>query len=335
MKTYNCKICKYSTKRKHNMAIHYTSKKHCSNMRMYCNRKSIVNNTKSIVNNTYCIENKEKISKKLMCEFCHKNISHNNNVKKHYSVCKKKLEYDIVTEKNSIIKKLEDEKKRFEEENKQLIIDKKESDMELKNFMKEVAMSKSGTIVYNNSVNMFHILHNYKNVKNYDDIMGAPLSDKEEEYLIKMGAAYTPGELIEMRCITNLRADQRSIHCVDVSRDKYLVRNNDTWNVDNKGKMIMEATFPIVNKLFLDNAQEDMNELAKNNDIDGITKAIYNQDIATKIVNHKKDKEILDKYKNKLTSKNIQKKNIQKKTIQKKTIQKKTTKNNKEYDDLN
>ena len=70
--------------------------------------------------------------------------------------------------------------------------------------------------------------------------------------------------------------------------------------------MIMEGTFKFVKELYIDNALQDMKELRKNNnDIDNMQKLIDNQKAAVYIVNHKKDKKILNTLKDKILTRNI------------------------------
>jgi len=99
---YYCEICDYNTSKKYNYQRHLESKKHIHNLQ---------NNTKSIENNTKSIEKKSKI----FCEYCKKNISHKNNVKKHHRVCKEKIKHDIESNKDKIIDELKKEKEKEKE----------------------------------------------------------------------------------------------------------------------------------------------------------------------------------------------------------------------------
>lgn len=84
--------------------------------------------------------------------------------------------------------------------------------------------------------------------------MGKPLSDKDRQHLLKLGTEYVPAELLETRCLTNSDAAKRSIHCIDMVRNKFMVRKGNDWKVDNGGKMIMEGTFPIMKLIYNQNA---------------------------------------------------------------------------------
>jgi hypothetical protein len=255
------------------------------------------------------------------CEYCHKEFRTLGNLKRHQYSCRKKIEHNIIQEKDDMINNLEMKMKKIAEEKNQLEEytkkvkqkndlleeDRRRVEEELMNFMKDLVKSNNKVSITNNkTINMFHVMNNYTNAKNYDEIMDQPLTEDEKKKLITLGAEYTPGEILESRCITNLSAEERPIHCVDASRDKYIIRKDDNWLVDNDGRMIMEGTFKFVKQLYLDNAIEDMRDVTKNGyDIEGVDKVINNQKSAAYIVDHRKDKKILGNLKDKIPTKNI------------------------------
>ena len=53
-----------------------------------------------------------------------------------------------------------------------------------------------------------------------------------------------------MKCIEDTEIDKRSIHCVDSARKKFVVRANDNWQVDIKGKKILTISIPITKDIF-------------------------------------------------------------------------------------
>ena len=113
----------------------------------------------------------------------------------------------------------------------------------------------------------------------------------------RLGADYAAEEMIETRCITNFTAEERPIHCVDSSRDKYVVRKDNSWVVDNNGEMIVEKTFPMLKEVFIDESSKEIGRLAKDNDRKGIDRVIYNIESAANTISHKNDKKILKKFK--------------------------------------
>lgn len=313
MSKYDCKICEYTTSRKYDYTRHIKSKKHIK-IYKYLSKskhKDSLNGSKDSLNESkeynICPTNIVETTK---CIYCNKNIIYKKNINRHYSRCQRKIgieyslkkEQDIIKEKDNIIETLQQEKKQAEED--------------LMNLMRDVVKSKATITINNNTIknkndnnnhtiNMLYIMKNYNDVEDYDTIMNEPASKEEKQRLLTLGADYAVEDLLKTRCITNIPANKRPIHCVDVSRDKFVVRRNNRWKIDNRGKMIMEGTFPIIREIFLQDSGKEICDMAKDGDMKGIDKLLHNQNIASNIVAHKKDKDIMETIKNNISTKNI------------------------------
>ena len=242
-KKYYCKMCKYETDRLFNFNKHKKSKKHINNVTTF----TIPKNGDSYPNfGTKYPKNGEKIAKKVVecieCEFCNKPISYKKHVKRHYKTCIKYKEHLIKQEKNSVIDELKNELQQKEEELEEL----KDIEKEFMDFMKKVSTAK---IEANNNsnikqVNMFFIVKTYIKAKNCEDLMAPPLTEKEIEYVHENGGVYGGYNILINRCVNGLEMEERPFHCVDASRDKYMLRTNDVWQIDRKGRKILEFIYP-------------------------------------------------------------------------------------------
>jgi len=174
-----------------------------------------------------------KFEAKTTCKYCDK-IKSKKNIKRHMKVCKNKHKYKykkLKKEKNDIIKKLEEEKDQIEEE--------------YINFMKEMAnkSTTTNTIIYNDkstkTKNMFFIINNYRNAKNYSDLMAPELTSSEIQCIQEKGPLVGSSKLLKTRCIDGLKMEERPFHCVDEPRNKYMVRVSDNWKVDKNADIII------------------------------------------------------------------------------------------------
>ena len=172
-----------------------------------------------------------------MCSICNISIS-KSNYSKHYKRCYKKhiekVELEkIIIEKEILVKEKENLQKERDEIEQQYL-----------EFMKQVALKTNSNIVYNDnkSVNMYYIINNYKEANNFDVLMSPDVS-AIEKYKIKARSAQagTYNFLLD-RCISDISIDKRPFHCVDNSRNKYLLYTDNSWKVDPDGnRIIIEA----------------------------------------------------------------------------------------------
>lgn len=260
LKKYNCNSCKFYTDNLYNFKIHKKTKKHIINETRFCASKK---DAPASLNDAQKMQSNTTVR---LCKYCNKPISHRNNIARHYKTCIKYKEHLIKQEKDSIIQQLLDKTKKqaklLEEKNSILKqnekkLKKRDEELEeLRNmekefleFMKKVA--HTGTKITNNikQVNMYYIIQHYKKAKNYKDIMDVPLTKEETDYVHENGGVYGGYHILFKRCVYGLDIEERPFHCVDDSRNKYMVRTNDTWQIDKKGEQVLEGIYPKMLKI--------------------------------------------------------------------------------------
>ena len=136
-------------------------------------------------------------------------------------------------------------------------------------FMKKVA--NTGTNVTNiKNVNMYYIIQHYIKAKNYEDVMNSPLTTYEKNYVLENGGVYGGYHILFKRCIEGLDMEDRPFHCVDGARNKYMLRTNNTWQIDKKGEQVLEGIYPKMLKICAPNpnisSADELDEWKKHND---------------------------------------------------------------------
>jgi hypothetical protein len=215
-----CYNCNYKTNRKFNYNIHIITAKHIAE-----------------INGN---ENKQKTSKKNICEFCNKQYQNSSGLWKHKKVCNK-INYDNENETTDkdLIKMLIKENNNL----KQMMI---EENIELKQLIIEVL--NNGTHNINNSNNntmnsnnktfnlQFFLNEQCKDALNISDFVNSiQLQVKDLEETGKLG--YVDG--ISKVVITNLNqldTNKRPIHCSDLKREVLYIKDNNEWIKDNENK---------------------------------------------------------------------------------------------------
>ena len=179
------------------------------------------------------------------CIYCKKVIHAKKYLKHHYKTCKQKLKHDmeqIITEQKRRIMELE----KIKEE-------KDELEKEYFEFMKEMAIKNNTNIVYNDNkrcVNMYFIMNNYTEAHNMEKLMSPEISQTETK-MIK-GSSVRAGvfNFIKHRCIDNVDLENRPFHCVDESRNKYLLYTGDTWKIDKNGDNIIGSAIDKIKGIY-------------------------------------------------------------------------------------
>jgi hypothetical protein len=235
---YNCKKCNYDTKNKYDFNKHCKTKKHVKNIDY---PKSDSDYPKS--------DSKMSQNNSLpTCEFCKKQFTFDNNKIRHYKRCKIKKQKDQES-KDVIIEKLKKKLEKNEEHFEQRMNDMEKEIFDL--MKKMVANNGNGGNCNNNTIknnnntshNMYYVINNFKDAENIEDLLKAPLSKKELDYIHKNGSILGSYNLIKERCITDKEISKRPVHCTDLSRDKYLLRYNNEWIIDLKANKLLSITF--------------------------------------------------------------------------------------------
>ena len=258
---YNCNLCNYYTNSQGNYNKHISTNKHKKQVKNknVDSKNGIIYSKNGIINSKNGIDNYN-------CKHCTKKYSAKYNLNKHMKKCKEKIKYadvqKILDEKEQLEKdklKLEKEKIEFEKTKEQLNDlneDYKELEKEYNEFLKKTAnnfMENNSKNITNNNIsncNMYYIINNFTDAPNFKNQINEQLTDSEKKKIMKSGPIDGVTKLINMKCIKDKEINKRSIHCVDSARKKFVVRENDNWQIDIKGKKILTISIPITKDIF-------------------------------------------------------------------------------------
>ena len=154
-------------------------------------------------------------------------------------------------EEKVLLEKQQEEYKKVKNELDEKTSELRDIEKEYMKFMREVAIH--GKSVNVKTINMFFIQKEYTDALNYKDLMDPPLTEKEKAGVRKYGGVRGVYDIIYGRCIENVAIEKRPFHCVDNSRNKYLLREKNKWGIDNKGEKILDAVYPKVIELCIPN----------------------------------------------------------------------------------
>lgn len=256
---YKCKACNYKTSDKSNFIKHTQTDKH-----------------QRAINDKEDVTPKRQAKKyTLYCQYCNVKVSYKHHLSRHYKVCKVKERYDKEQIKDDIIKKLIDDKKEIAKQkeeiakqNQMLTDSKKELEADYLEYVKSVnadymeiakqSISNQSGPTHNQTVNIAgdvniniaFVRKNFNNVENYIDIMSKELNEDEIKLILSMEPTQGCYKLIHNRCVKNVAAENRSIHCTDLARNKYLIRADNTWDVDYGGNKILQPPSRMVQQVY-------------------------------------------------------------------------------------
>ena len=218
-KKYCCEVCDYSTERKHNLSVHYTTAKHTME----------VNGTK----------NKQKTSKSVgthfQCESCDKIYQTTSGLWKHNQKCHKNTIAHKTMEHNITPDLIIEIIKQNQELQKQ--------NQELTNKLFEVC--KNGTYNNNNNTNNSHnktfnlqfflneTCKDAMNIMDFVDSIKLQLTDLEK--VGKIGYVEGISNII-VKNLNSLDETKRPVHCTDTKREVIYVKDENKWEKENENK---------------------------------------------------------------------------------------------------
>jgi FtsZ-binding cell division protein ZapB len=281
-KKYICEHCNYGTDSLYHYNRHCQTNKHRTNINAippFCCSQ----------NESFCSQNEQNCSKKeqkkggffLECEFCDKKFTLKRNLTRHSNNCKNRKITNVaktldeqdktITEKTceietlknkinsmkTLIDSLNYEKDELERENKDIL--KKVFDKHIKDDQKSVNI---------NYFNMNYVIQNFKEVQSIEDLLKEPLDLEEIEYMKKNSPSLSASFLINKRLMQDFSVDKRPVHCVDQPRKKMLVKSDDGWEVDFKGRKLLDKIYPKISDQYKIDDSVDMQSRLKN--MDGI-----------------------------------------------------------------
>lgn len=271
-----CNVCNYSTHeasklRRHNQTVKHRNKiSKLRNLRGVCEKGG--DEKRLVVDDT------------VVCKYCDKVITHSKNMSRHYKSCKVKKEQTVIQTRQLLtdqltIKCKEQENKIVDltnkcEEYENKIVKLEDRIVELTNFLQQnlsKSLDNNGNSVTNNTANItnnnititpHYIRKNWTDVPSFDEIMEASLTKKEIKDIIKAGPGMAPAKLIIERCIKGVAPDQRSIHCINQTKNNYMYMDKGGWKEDVDANHIitksLNKTAPVYNAQ-TDKMREDPN----------------------------------------------------------------------------
>ena len=280
---YNCEKCYYNTDKKSNFTKHCKTKKHIEKSTQPISVEELPESVEGL---PILVEKNSKFK----CEYCG-NIFVKATRSRHYSRCKAKKETQVSSEieklkelTSKLQEKLDQKEEHFKEQIKEKdeILEKRIQDIEkdMFDFMKTMVVTNKTTINNttnnnnNTNYNMYYIINNFTEAENIEDIMAAPFTQEELDYIDKNGSVLGSYKVIKDRCITDKDLSKRPVHCTDLTRKKYLLRHNNEWIIDPKADKLLSMTFDKMKDAY-DTESDDIYEKINNTqqliklDIDG------------------------------------------------------------------
>jgi hypothetical protein len=214
---FNCKICDYTSAKRHNYDKHILTSKH----------KQL-----TLANTLGDVKSSTKI---FTCENCNKEYNSRNGLWKHNKICLKNENIDLKDKDNLIIQLL----KQNGELQKSLI-----------------EMSKEKTITNNNNTNTnshnktfnlnFYLNETCKDALNISDFVSSiKLSLDDLENTGRKGYVEGISNII-VKQLKGMEQYQRPIHCCDVKREVIYIKDNDKWEKECEEKPLLTKAIKVI-----------------------------------------------------------------------------------------
>jgi hypothetical protein len=214
----------------------------------------------------------------IICKYCNTKFNYNKNMNRHYSKCKLKdiyienetikynetiLKQELldrdkkIYEKTKQIQQIDEEKtkqiQQLEEEKKKLL----EIQSDYYSLLKEMnEYNRKPTKGAKTTINMVYIINNFKDAHNLSDLMEPEFTEDEKKMIDDNGPLCGTISILDNRCIKNMSIEKRPFHCVDTSRQKFIINKNNAWKVDLDGNEIMS----LINPKIYDYCKEDISD---------------------------------------------------------------------------
>jgi hypothetical protein len=277
-KNYRCDICNYNAITQFGYKKHLATKKH-------------LNMIPGLLSADKCILINDDDPTKFKCYYCKKQLKYNNYRYTHIKKCKEKYNTlslkqtetpnDIIVPENILpentiapitpVTPIDNVLEYIKQSN----IDKEQLLLVLAKLFGDIApksdvLTQTQPVIQiinnnnitninsnnsnnnDNRINFNYVKQNYKNPKTIEECLALPLTDVEKFNITKATPIVGCEYLIKNRCITGLELDERPVHSIDESRDKFAVyteNENNTKNwVTQSGSDITKIFMPIVRK---------------------------------------------------------------------------------------
>lgn len=130
---------------------------------------------------------------------------------------------------------------------------------------KEIQKLKQKINKQNRPINYNFIINNFNEALNIEDCLTMEnvtkdIMDKCKKVPLKDGCVYVLDSLCD------IDPQIRPFHCTDGSRQKFIVRSDDNWHVDNNGTKIKSHMNPVVSGIYNEVYRDKMAEAVNPND---------------------------------------------------------------------
>jgi hypothetical protein len=139
----------------------------------------------------------------------------------------------------------------------------------LTNDLMESYKKSSTTINNTTNNNVFNcksynfVINNYTDAYNIEDLMAPELTAEEKKMLDENGHIVGYINLMKTRCIDNVDLEKRAFHCIDTSRNKYMLHKEGAWNIDHDGLELIQSTYPKVKDHFIPEGCDDIDKIIR------------------------------------------------------------------------
>lgn len=244
-----CKLCNYISNKASNYNKHIKTKKHLATFS--ATKVAFCQNGRQSSEMTKVAGSFETYKRTISCDHCQK-ITSTKNWARHNKRCKERHIIDKERDTQALIERLKLEKAAAEKKAEDAIKSKEEIDKDYRDFVKVVINRTSGTtinnsnnnsIVNNSQLNVFYVVKNYQDAHNYEDLMAPKLTKAELKHVREYGPSAGCERLIINRCLEGIAKDKRPIHCVDASREKFMLKTKGEWEFDVDKDRILKPAF--------------------------------------------------------------------------------------------
>ena len=272
MKKHICNCCNYQTDCSSNFKKHKQTQRHHKNLKNYSKSSENPPISSYIHHDENQTKNGLLNSKIIKCDHCETIYSTQYNLNRHLTKCTKK----IIEEKNKKIQELN-----AEIFNYKLQIDElKSENKKITNTALKIAENQSAN-TKKQITNTQYIINNYKDAPNLE----FPLvnwSNETMDYYVNLGPVKGLSKIITDHWVDNIPPEERSIWNIDYSRNKFIIRKDDSWIVDINGATFQEITIAKIYQHFMDYMKNSERKASEMVDLMSFMCDIRNKDMGLK-----------------------------------------------------
>ena len=240
---YSCECCKYITNNKKDYTIHLSTQKHAK-----------LNEIQHLTTGF-----PPKIPKIYKCEFCDKSYKYRDGLWRHKKVCDV-VKKDDPVDKDQLILMLIKQNSEFQN----MMMEQQNSMLEQQNSMLEVIKNGTNNTTTTNSHNnnktfnlQFFLNEECKNALNIEEFVSSIKMDLNDlEITGTLGYSEGISNIINKN-LNCLDQTMRPIHCSDMKREVFYVKNDDQWIKENG------TNKPVLTKAIKQVAHENIRQISE------------------------------------------------------------------------